>query len=87
MEKEEFPSELIKILKDFINDIQNTFPEYKTLFTKNELEYLKDEPDINLLNNSVEYFKTVYPERFFDILYENEDMFSNENINTRASAG
>ena len=82
MEKEEFPSELIKILKDFINDIQNTFPEYKTLFTKNELEYLKDEPDINLLNNSVEYFKTVYPERFFDILYENEDMFSNENINT-----
>ena len=77
MEKEEFPSELIKILKDFINDIQNTFPEYKTLFTKNELEYLKDEPDINLLNNSRQYIQ-----RDFDILYENEDMFSNENINT-----
>lgn len=80
---EEFPSELIKILKDFINDVQNTFPEYTKLFTKNELEYLKDSPDVNLLNNSVEYFKTVYPERFFDILYENEEMFLNSNINTK----
>lgn len=82
-ENEEFPSELIKILKDFITDIKTTFPEYATLFTKNELEYLKDIPDLILLNNSVEYFKTVYPERFFDILYENEEMFTDSNINTK----
>ena len=82
-ENEEFPSELIKILKDFITDVQNTFPEYVELFTKNELEYLNDSPNIVLLNKSVEYFKTVYPERFFDILYENEEMFLNDEINTK----
>lgn len=83
VENEEFPSELIKILKDFITDVQNTFPEYVELFTKNELEYLNDNPNVILLNKSVEYFKTVYPERFFDILYENEEMFLNHEINTK----
>lgn len=81
-EKEEFPSELCKIIKDFIRDIQNTFPEFSELFTENELEYLKNEPELNKLKESVEYFKLVYPERFFDILYENEEMFDKEEINT-----
>ena len=35
------PDELKKIVKDFITDILNTFPEYKDKFTNNELEYLK----------------------------------------------
>lgn len=82
MSGEAFPVELIKILKDFIRDIQNTFPEFDELFTENELEYLKDEPDTQKLLETVEYFKKVYPERFFDILYENEDMFTNDEINT-----
>ena len=31
----------------------------------------------------VEYFNTVYPERFFDILYQNEEMFTNEEANLK----
>ena len=37
----EFPFELIKIVKDFMTDIANTFPEYKNKFSINEMEYLK----------------------------------------------
>ena len=81
-EKEDFPSELSKIIKDFIRDIQNTFPEFSELFTEDELEYLKDEPNLDKLKNTVEYFKLVYPERFFDILYENEEMFQKHEVNT-----
>tara|TARA_B100000963_G_C22640877_1_gene680551 strand:- start:9513 stop:10859 length:1347 start_codon:yes stop_codon:yes gene_type:complete len=79
----EFPVELIKIERDFIKDIQNTFPEFTNLFTEDELEYLKDEPDEKKLYNTVEYFKKVYPERFFDILYENAEMFDDESKNTK----
>lgn len=78
----EFPVELIKIERDFIKDIQNTFPELTNLFTEDELEYLKEEPDKKKLYNTVEYFKTVYPERFFDILYEKSEMFDDESKNT-----
>ena len=81
-EKDSFPTELIKIEKDFIKDILNTFPEFSNLFTENELEYLKEKPDEQKLFKTVEYFKTVYPERFFDILYENSDMFDDETKNT-----
>lgn len=81
-EKDSFPIELIKIEKDFIKDILNTFPEFSDLFTENELEYLKDDPDEQKLFKTVEYFKTVYPERFFDILYENSEMFEDDTKNT-----
>lgn len=78
----EFPTEIKKVIKDFITDILNTFPEYNDKLTENELEYLKDEPDISKLNIALEYFKSVYPERFFDILYENEELFKDKEKNT-----
>ena len=78
-----FPVELIKIEKDFIQDIQNTFPELANLFTDDELEYLKNDPEEKKLYKTVEYFKSVYPERFFDILYENVEMFNDESKNTK----
>jgi hypothetical protein len=77
------PEELIKIVKDFITDMLNTFPEYKDKFTDNELEYLKKDGDNEKLKISFDYFKTVYPERFFDILYENEELFTDAAKNTK----
>ena len=77
------PDELKKIVKDFITDILNTFPEYKDKFTNNELEYLKKDSNVEKLKVSFDYFKTVYPERFFDILYENEELFTDNAKNTK----
>ena len=77
------PDELKKIVKDFITDILNTFPEYKDKFTNNELEYLKKDSNVEKLKVSFDYFKTVYPERFFDILYENEELFTDNTKNTK----
>jgi hypothetical protein len=58
---------------DFINDLTNTFPEYAgewSIYNENtSKEGWKD-----LYN----YCKDVYPERFFDILYQSEEVFSSE---------
>ena len=80
---QEFPIELIKILKDFIGDVLTTFPEYKNSFTEEEIEFLMEEPDQKKLYTALDYFKQVYPERFFDILYENQEMFLDSDKNTK----
>ena len=79
----EFPFELIKIVKDFMTDIANTFPEYKNKFSINEMEYLKKDGDIEKMKKVISHFKKVFPERFFDILYENEELFTDKNKNTK----
>ena len=83
MNKNEIPDEFKKIVKDFVTDILNTFPEYKDKFTENELEYLKKDKNNGKLKISFDYFKSVYPERFFDILYENEELFTDNTKNTK----
>jgi hypothetical protein len=56
---------------DFINDLNHTFPEYKSLWWVYSEDTTK-EGWVDLYN----YCLTVYPERFFDnllfILYFNE---------------
>ena len=72
-----------KLMKDFINDILNTFPEYQAKFTENELEFLKiSDHDDEKIQYVFNYCFSVYPERFFDILYENDDLFLDEEKNT-----
>ena len=67
--------EFSKIATDFIKDLSNTYPEYK-----DKLEaHLKDDSAILEL---YDYCKTVYPERFFDILYQNNDIFEDAEINS-----
>ena len=69
MMSEKFPS----IMIDFIEDLNTTFPEYKSLWWV----YSKDTtPDG--WKDLYQYCLTVYPERFFDILYQNEELFSDE---------
>jgi hypothetical protein len=84
--KPTIPEEFHKIMRDFIGDITLTFPEYSMIINR----WWKTDEESK--NGSVEYiFKyclSIYPERFFDILYKNEDMFAeNSTINTEFLPG
>ena len=67
--------EFIKVIYDLINDILFSFPEFKDKLHI-DLYNIKDSKDENSIKNVYQHIKTVYPERFFDILYENKDMFT-----------
>lgn len=58
--------EFIKIIQDFRNDICLSFPEHK-----DHLDSLSND-------QLYVYCKSIYPEAFFDILYENDTLFDNE---------
>jgi hypothetical protein len=75
----EMPEQFVKIMNDFLTDILNTFPEYKDNLSDCEISILNND----LSNNDLfEYCCAIYPSRFFDILYKNEEMFTDPNINT-----
>ena len=72
----EIPNNFITVVNDFTKDLSVTFPEYSNLwqhFTSSMDE--KDIKDLYL------YCMKIYPERFFDILYQNEDIFNNDSEN------
>ena len=91
-EEIKIPEEFSKIIKDFISDISVTFPEFKPLIAKwwkdksyfnyidNEIDrdaaYLKSEEISTKF--IFEFCQKKYPPRFFEILYQNEEMFINE---------
>ena len=77
---EKIPEEFKKIMKDFYKDILTSFPEYKDKLGPNEISFLTDEDDGFILFS---YCKKIYPERFFDVLYKNVDIFENNEINTK----
>lgn len=79
---EKIPSEFKKIVKDFVKDILITFPEYVPKLNEHLKNIgLSDNCD-NSINFVYDYCKQVFPERFFDILYQNSDIFTNQEINT-----
>jgi len=81
------PDEFKKVMTDFINDFTTTFPEYSDKLKDNFVivslktdgnvvaEEMLDETRVKKL---YEYSKTVYPARFFDILYKNADIFKKD---------
>jgi len=83
------PEEFTKVIKDFINDLKITFPEYEPLISKwwkepEKFSYIDEEEERkaayeNSLSKSIkllfEFCQKKLPPRFFDILYQNEDMF------------
>ena len=92
--KKQIPDEFKKVIFEFLSDISNTFPEYKST-----LSLFLDSNGINISNSEsesetqkvvqilYEYCSKVYPERFFDILYKNEKLFDKNaseyaNVNT-----
>ena len=72
-EQTEIPREFNKIIKDFINDLTITFPDKIS-----EEGFFTQEVDVP--STIYTFCKEVYPKRFFDILYENEDIFNDKNV-------
>jgi len=64
----------ISIIRDFTSDLSHTFPEYEYLWSK---WTSKDTTELDY-TDLYQYCLKVYPERFFDILYQNDDIFSLE---------
>lgn len=83
------PEEFAKVVQDLIRDIQTTFPEYQPLIQKwwkppSFFEYIDNETERNdafdrAKQRSIELLfacaQKKLPPRFFDILYQNNDMF------------
>ena len=84
------PEEFSKVIRDFVRDIRLTFPEVNPLICKwwadpiVEFDYIDSEEDrkkaIEEYENSCvaylfQYCQKKFPQRFFEILYQNEDMF------------
>ena len=86
------PEEFVKVIRDFVGDLKITFAEYvpfidKWWKSKEHFNYIDDEEErikayeksekksIKLL---FDFCKKKLPPRFFDILYQNEDMFKEE---------
>jgi len=88
------PDEFYKIINDFIDDILRTFPEYSGIVSKwwnknnsnikdSEIDVIKEET-LFVFRHCLKNF----PERFFDILYKNDDMFLLEtDVNTEFLPG
>ena len=70
------PAEFSKIINDFIADIVTTFPEYTGLIKRwwSTDESRKQKEETFVFRHCV---KTI-PERFFDILYKNAEMFADD---------
>lgn len=67
----ETPENFRSVISDFAKDLSTTFPEYAFLWSKwSDSETEKDEYD-----RLFQYTMVLYPERFFDILYQNADIF------------
>jgi hypothetical protein len=86
------PEEFSKVIKDFVGDIRTTFPEYETFINKwwktnNHFNNIDDEEERKTVIKTSEkksikflfnFCKKKFPPRFFDILYQNNDMFKEE---------
>lgn len=91
-EENKIPEEFPKIIKDFVCDIKTTFPEFKDLIEKwwkdeSFFNYVEDVEERNKTYLEAEkktiaflfdFCQKKFPSRFFEILYQNEDMFKDE---------
>ena len=79
------PEEFYIIINDFISNITTSFPEYSGLISKwwnrssvqldlDKLEKEKKKETLFVFRHCVK----IFPERFFDILYKNKDIFTEE---------
>ena len=67
---------------DFVRDLQTTFPEYQSDF---DALYCSDSSDsgkrVLNIEHCLSHSQKVFPERFFDILYKNGDIFDVQESN------
>ena len=67
----DIPEKFPEVIRDFLADLTIAFPEYMFLWEA----WQKPDADVKPL---YEYCLTMYPERFFDILYQNEEVIESE---------
>lgn len=86
------PEEFIKVIRDFVGDLKVTFPEYNSFIQKwwkgkEHFDYIEEEEDRRLAIEKsekksakiiFEFCQKKIPPRFFDILYQNEDIFKED---------
>jgi hypothetical protein len=86
------PHEFSKVIKDFIEDLKTTFPEYLPLINKwwkksSDFDYIEEENKrLETIQKSQQtsiemlfsFCQKKIPPRFFDILYQNADMFKED---------
>lgn len=92
MSESSVPEEFVKVVRDFVGDLLVTFPEYKPFIdkwwkNKDYFSYIDEEEDRTKAYEKSEkksakllfdFCKKKLPPRFFDILYQNADMFKEE---------
>ena len=91
----EIPEEFKKVIGDFISDISNTFPEYLPIINrwwKTKEDILTEEEIIADRKQKTDAIFShcihVFPERFFDILYQNVEIFKEDSaVNTEFLPG
>ena len=71
----ELPEKFSSIMIDFIKDLDTTFPEYKSSWW-----VYSEETSEEGWKDLYKYCLNIYPERFFDILYQNEELFKETNM-------
>ena len=73
-------SQFNKIIKDFMKDILTTFPEFKSNLHQGLIDITLDNPNTPNADEVYEHCKKVYPPKFFDILYEREELFEENEV-------
>jgi len=70
---------LRKIIFDFTNDLLTSFPELRETLDSNLLAVIENDetPETELLAVR-DYCLKIYPEKFFEILYQNEKLFESD---------
>lgn len=76
-------SDFIKLISDFTKDVLTTFPELANNLNENLRQVVILEEGQSLDEDCVDYIwckcTKVYPPRFFDILYQNTELFDDDN--------
>jgi len=73
--KTEIPSNFRSLVNDFANDLSVTFPEHDQSWKR----WINKDVSDKELYILFQYCTKVYPQRFFDILYQNEEIFEEKN--------
>ena len=70
------PDTFSSVVSDFANDLCTTFPEHTTKLDKWRSDISNDD-----LLELYKYCLNIYPKKFFDILYQNDDIFKGTSEN------
>jgi hypothetical protein len=72
------PAEFLKVAKDFLTDMISTFPEYEGSLKTLIIDLNEENNDSENIKNLYLHCKNIYPTKFFDLLYQNDEIFNTE---------